>query len=118
MSREPSGDCYEAAAKLILAITNHGRTDRPDVRLVHAEVAGQGELSGLQFGHAFVLFDDQRVLDLSNGNAIVMAKDRYYQIGRIDEIGNVIEYTAKEAIAKINDHEHYGPWDLVTESGL
>jgi hypothetical protein len=47
-----------------------------------------------------------------------MAKDRYYQIGRIDEIGNVIEYTAKEAIAKINDHEHYGPWDLVTESGL
>jgi hypothetical protein len=114
----PKGDCYEAAAKLILAITSRGIIDRPDVRLVHAEVIGNGEVKGLRFGHAFLLFDDQRVLDISNGQVVVMSKERYYRLSGIDQIGNVIEYTAKEAIGKMCAYEHYGPWDLETESGL
>jgi hypothetical protein len=42
----------------------------------------------------------------------------YYAIGQIDNIGNIHQYTWTEARKQILDNGHWGPWELVTESGL
>ena len=78
---------------------------------------GQGHLEGVTYGHAWVLNGDT-VIDVSNGGKLQLPKSAYYAIGQIDNIGNSIEYTWKEARKKIVNYEHWGPWDLVTETGL
>lgn len=118
---EATGDCYEAAATLFLTMCEYGRNSEnvKNLRLVHAEVAGQGKLTGLRFGHAFVLMlDEDMVLDVSNGNSVFMAREKYYRLGRIDEIDNVVAYDFEEAAGLLVEVETYGPWDLVTSSGL
>ena len=115
--KKPTGDCYEAAATLLMQLCKHEASQ--NVRLVHAEVAGQGKLSGLTFGHAFVLFlDTETVIDPSNGGCVLMSKTEYFRLGRIDEIGNVQIYDIHQAARQMVEFEHYGPWDLVTATGL
>ena len=120
--KKPTGDCYEAAATLLMQLCEYDGSNveaSQNVRLVHAEVAGQGKLSGLTFGHAFVLFlDTETVLDPSNGGCVLMSKTEYFRLGRIDEIGNVQIYDIHQAARQMVEFEHYGPWDLVTATGL
>jgi len=42
----------------------------------------------------------------------------YYAIGGIEEIDNFHEYTAEEARDMMLKTGNYGPWDLITSSGL
>ena len=87
------------------------------LRLVHAEVAGQGPLAGVTFGHAWVL-DGDTVIDRSNGRDVVMPRQLYYALGHVDEIANEYVYSWSETRDKLREFEHYGPWDLETATGL
>ena len=107
------GDCYEAAGKYMWKGCQSGRCN---LILVHGEVQGQGPLSGVTYGHAWVL-DGGTVIDVSNGRNLQLPQVIYYAIGQIDNIGNIHEYTWKEARRLIIDYEHWGPWDLETSSG-
>ena len=118
-----TGDCYEAAAKYILSIGNSMYGGTPgaasSLRVVHAEVAGQGPLEGTTFGHGFVVdMATDVVIDKSNGRDLQLPRMLYYAIGGIEEIGNYHVYTYDETVAKMLQSGHYGPWDLRTSSGL
>ena len=109
------GDCYEAAGKYMMdecAFANDC-----NLSLVHGEVAGQGELEGVTYGHAWVL-DGGTVIDRSNGRNLQLPQAIYYALGQIDQIGNTVQYSWPDAREKIVEHEHWGPWELETESGL
>jgi len=112
------GDCYEAAGRYIMQecltrLAGNGC----ELTLVHGEVMGQGPIEGITFGHAWLL-DGDTVIDRSNGRDIQMPRMIYYLVGQIDRIGNVHEYTWEDARRYITMYEHWGPWDLETESGL
>jgi len=109
------GDCYEAAGKYMMDKCVFG--DDCNLVLVHGEVAGQGALEGVTFGHAWVL-DGGTAIDRSNGGNLQLPQAIYYAVGQIDRIGNTHEYTWEQARKMIIEYEHWGPWDLVTESGL
>jgi len=116
------GDCYEVAGQWM--VENPGT----NCFLIHAEVIGQGHLEGIPYGHAFILCDDM-VHDYSNGRKIVLPKVVYYHLGKIEERyiysgegyrerhPQVYQYSQEEAMKKILEFEHWGPWDLETESG-
>ena len=117
------GDCYEAAANYILSIGHpiYGGTPEAaaNLRVVHAEVMGQGPLEGTTFGHGFVVdMAADSVIDKSNGRDLHLPRIIYYAIGQIEYIGNIHEYTYEEAVAKMAESGNYGPWDLRTSSGL
>ena len=127
------GDCYEAAGKYIM---NECMADDCDLILVHGEVAGQGNLAGIRYGHAWVE-DGNTVIDKSNGRNLHMPVPFYYSLGQIASPdmskwgtpegmwdpdlftgGNLHKYLWPEARQKILDSGHWGPWDLETASGL
>ena len=110
---EVTGDCFEASGKMLLSL----RAVMPDALLVHAEVAGQGPLEGVQFGHAFIQWRG-RVYDNTNGMGVCMDADAYRALGQVDAIGNFHAYTVDEAVERIVEHGHYGPWELTTSTGL
>lgn len=117
--RPATGDCYEAAGRYITehSLMSPSGNKKSSLRLVHGEVAGQGSLEGVTFGHAWVL-DGNTVVDRSNGRDISMPKDLYYFIGRINELDNIHVYTPEQARERMLRYEHFGPWDLKTRSGL
>lgn len=118
MEKNATGDCFEASLSLFI-LMGHSQVDVSHLRLVHAEVEGNGgEAKGIRYAHSFLLIDDHRVIDPSNGRMCVMSKKKYYDAGKISEIGNLVEYTFEEALEQMQKHEHYGPWDLVTSTGL
>lgn len=113
------GRCYEAAGRLLM---DPSRALKFGVRygeltLVHAEVQGQGMISGVRHGHAWVVAGDV-VVDVSGDREIVVPREFYYRMGRVDEIGNICTYTRLEACEKMLEHGHWGPWDLETSTGL
>ena len=112
-----SGDCYEAAVHYILDhVLGVGVKDpNHDLRLVHGEVAGQGPLEGVTYGHAWIE-DGEFVIDTSNGRDLCLPKSVYYRIGRIDEIGNTHVYTPEEVRTNVLERTVYGPWDLQGKS--
>ena len=111
------GDCYEAAVNFIMSKCMFGPSC--PFSIVHAEVAGQGPLEGTSFGHAYVVDTRNGVaIDTSNGRNVMLPRQAYEAMGKIDDIGNYHEYTWREARKKMIDYEHYGPWDLETSTGL
>ena len=111
------GDCYEAAGQYMMAQCQFGDGEDCNLTLVHGEVMGQGALEGITFGHAWLLKGDLAI-DKSNGRNIELPKQLYYALGGIDSIGNVHEYDWDAARDNILTYQHWGPWDLETESGL
>ena len=120
---KPKGDCYEAAGRWIL--------DHPMAKkcfLVHAEVIGQGELTNLPFGHAFIECGET-VYDYSNGRNLEIPKALYYLLGKIEETRiwtdegafdrepKIYRYTITEALEWMKKTHHWGPWELETVSG-
>ena len=87
------------------------------LKMVHGEVTGQGSLDGVKYGHAWIE-DGNTVIDVSNGKNIKMPKKVYYQLGHIKENGNIHTYKPEKFREKILQHEHWGPWDLRTSTGL
>jgi hypothetical protein len=98
------GDCYPAAARFLLSL---GRNT--DARLVHGVVSGQGKLAGVRFGHAWVEINGW-VIDPSNGKKLCMARDRYYQLGKIDP-SQSRSYSYQEVLRATVQSGHYGPWE-------
>ena len=119
-----TGDCYEAAAKIIIAHLSPlapnplGERKLSKPILVHAEVSGQGPLEGVRYGHAWVE-NGQTVFDYSNGGSLRMPKSLYYRIGE-DQIvePKYYTYTPEEARRMLLRFKTYGPWELETETGL
>jgi len=97
------GDCYEAAAKLLYA-----HRSCPGIVLVHATVTGQGPISGMRYGHAWIEIGDV-VLDPSNGRFVCARKAAYYAVGEINE--PVTRYAFEEAARQMLETRHYGPWE-------
>jgi len=110
-----SGDCYEANGRYFMDKSLYGGDG--NLRLVHGEVTGQGPLEGVNYGHAWVE-DGNTVIDMSNGRAVRMPKAAYYALGNIEANDNMHKYTASEFRRKVLKHEHWGPWDLRTSTGL
>jgi hypothetical protein len=121
------GNCYEMAGKIAMGIWSvemfaDKETSYPDFigtpYVVHAEVSGQGAISGLRYGHAWVE-DDMFIYDYSNGRKIIFPKELYYAIGNvIPKKPKYFKYTFDEARKKMLESGHYGSWELITESGL
>ncbi len=109
------GDCYRAAGQYMM--DNCISSKDCNLILVHGEVAGQGSLDGMTFGHAWIV-DKEMVIDRSNGRNIQLPQPIYYALGHINDIGNIHEYSWAEAHQYMMTYEHWGPWELETESGL
>lgn len=100
------GNCFEVAGNAMI------HSDMPGLKLVHAYVSGQGRLEGKRFLHAWNEMGDV-VIDKSNGNNIVMRKEQYYDLGKVSTApGEYATYDSKQAIDKMVETKHYGPWDL------
>ena len=106
--KNTNGDCYQAAANIVVDLD-----EDTDLILVHGIVTGQGPIEGVEYGHAWVE-DGGMVIDKSNGRDITMPKAMYYGLGNIHK-RNTIRYTREEAVKKMLDSGHYGPWDLKSE---
>ena len=119
------GDCYYVAGSIAMnekLPKSAKEFNMPEFQglpfVVHAEVSGQGAISGLRYGHAWVE-DDLFVYDFSNDREIVLPKQLYYQFGDVKQTApKYYKYTFKQAIDKMLETGHYGSWDLKTESGL
>ena len=117
------GNCYEMAGKMAMGIMFADKDmSYPDFKgtpyVVHAEVSGQGAISGLRYGHAWIE-DDMFIYDFSNGRKIVFPKELYYALGNvITKPPKYYKYTFDEARKKMSETGHYGSWELKTESGL
>ena len=62
------------------------------------------------------MLDGGTVIDKSNGRNLRVPRVLYYALGHIGD--NLHEYTWEETRAHLVKHEHWGPWELVTRSGL
>jgi len=104
----PQGDCYEAAARLIIESDFLG--EKISLTLIHGFVTGQGKLEGVVYGHAWVEDKKGNVLDYSNDRKLVVPKELYYSIGKIDHKKQK-RYSSKETRKMLNKYEHWGPWE-------
>lgn len=101
------GDCYEAAALLMVALPSQARDS---ARLCHGTVIGNAApVLGIPFGHAWVEIGDT-VFDNSNGGQTVTRASVYYQRGTIDP-ATVTCYTWAQTAHALVSTEHYGPWE-------
>lgn len=124
-SKNKGGDCYYVAGTIAMSeklpkLAKEFKIPKfqGTPYVVHAEVSGQGAISGLRYGHAWVE-DDLYVYDFSNGREIVFPKQLYYSMGNvITTKPKYYKYTFKEAVEKMLETGHYGSWELKTQSGL
>lgn len=107
------GDCYEANGRYFMDNCHKN----PNLRIVHGEVSGQGDLAGTTFGHCWVV-DGENVLDFSNGRDIRISKMIYYAIGNVEWINNYHVYDCRTFHENLDKWGHWGCWDLKTKSGL
>ena len=116
--RNKRGDCYYIAGQF--AMDNIFTPKKIDYKgtpyLVHAEVQGQGKVSNLRYGHAWIE-DDENVYDFSNDRELIIPKVVYYAIGDIktDNPKKYQKYTFAEARRKMVQTRNYGCWDLDVE---
>jgi hypothetical protein len=119
------GNCYEVAGNIAInerlpkAVKEFNLMEfQGTPYLIHAEVLGQGAISGIRYGHAWIE-DDLFVYDFSNGREIILPKTIYYEMGDVKFTPpKYYKYTFKEAIDNMLKTGHYGSWDLKTQSGL
>jgi hypothetical protein len=113
------GDCYFVAGRVALDNQFKNGEKREFIGtpyLVHAEVRGQGALTGIRYGHAWVE-DDVLVYDNSNNRTLVVPKQYYYMVGDIqtDDPKKYRRYTFEEARNKMAETGNYGCWDIEVE---
>jgi hypothetical protein len=105
------GDCYEAAAKLAVFRSLYGTRGLPedfDPVLVHGRPVLQRP-PFKKFGHGWVE-SGGLVFDFSNGRELVMPREAYYALGRIDPADS-FHYSPDEARVMLVRFGHYGPWE-------
>lgn len=115
VSKDQLGDCYAAANRFCL--TRSRDENAPVYEVVHGEVAGQGDLQGTRFGHAWVEHDEvvgdhtvRMVTDRSNRKDVTLPADFYYQLGEIDP-DTVKRYSVEDVARYSARSGHHGPWD-------
>lgn len=94
------GDCIRVACENIIA--------NKSWMFCHARVMGNGILKGHRILHAWNEVGDI-VFDFSNGNKIVMRKERYYKIAKIKE-KNITRNTSEETMRLMFKTKSYGGW--------
>jgi hypothetical protein len=113
-----NGDCYLTTGRIALGLFPKDIKFKGTPYVVHSEVSGQGDILNLRFGHAWIE-DDEMVYEYSNGRNISLPKELYYSLGKVwKKAPKYYRYTFEEARKKMLETEHYGSWDLETESGL
>lgn len=119
--KQKIGDCYEVAGRMaILGLSKapNGQMFLGKPMVVHGEVEGQGKIKGLRYGHAWVE-DDVYVYDFSNSKNLMLIKQVYYYLGKINQDKpKIYKYYFSQARKKMIKTGDFGPWDLITESGL
>lgn len=109
------GDCYRVAVDVLIALTPEDAFLRRSVDngavLVHGYPRLRSDfVDGYpRYGHAWVEVGDV-VIDRSNGCDTAIPRDLYYALGCIEE-SSCHRYTLREAVAKLEQYRHYGPWD-------
>jgi len=102
-----TGDCYEAAGRYIATADLGDDT----MRLCHGTAMGQGPIAGIRHGHAWIELNDILVLEVANGNHLLIPRSVYYAMG---EIENIVRYSPREAAEQMVQQEHWGPWHRET----
>ncbi len=103
-----AGTCYPDAYQYF---ESHYKDSK--MRLVHTLVAGQGQLEGITYNHAFCV-SGNKVIDPSQRGRTEFPKDLYYAIGGINEKSKYyFEYTHEEVLANVLETGVYGPWEKV-----
>jgi len=114
-AKPASGNCFESAASELLRLSDMNGQSR--YRLVHGEIVGQGPIEGLKHSHAWLVdTKTDTCIDNANGRSLVLPRRVYEAIARYD--GNGREYSYRDACQKLIFSGHYGPWELVTQTGL
>ena len=103
------GDCYCIAGHYLM---DNGISN-PNLVMVHGEVSGQGQISGIRYGHAWIE-DGDMVIDNSNNRNLKIPKMIYYAIGNI-EADKTFRYNLEQMRRKVLDTGHWGPWDLISK---
>lgn len=128
MSLRTDGDCFQAAAEMVLEQWNmfsalplieggvvvHGfprLSIEPHLPHAHAWVEVEQELPGDKAALLTVVYD------YSNGKQTEMPKEMYYKIGHIDD-GHLRRYSVADLKKMIIAHETYGPWHKGPEGAL
>ncbi len=101
-------DCFESAGKFLMDKGLWDEEARKKYRLVHGRPRLQVH-PHIRYGHAWIELEGKLVFDTVY-NAMV-ARDHYYEVGQIDP-AECITYTYQEMADKVNEHLHWGPWDL------
>ncbi len=115
--KKGNGDCFMVSAKAMLDhYWGSGRKYQGEPFVVHAEVIGQGELSGMPFAHGWIE-DDVFVYDFANGNEVTVPKSLYYELGDVktDDPKKYRRYSEEQLMNKMTEHNTYGCWDIDTE---
>lgn len=103
-----AGDCYEAAAELLLRA---GVSKRRGVALVHGVVTHQPTKA--KMGHAWLEYRGPGAcvcLDVTaGGGCFVFPVPFYYSAAGGPE--KMRRYSPREASRMLTKHSHYGPWD-------
>jgi hypothetical protein len=111
IERHRTGHCFYNCGMEITDNIIFGKDeDYQDWILCHGVATGQGEIEGVRYGHAWLeckglAFD----MTESRDNPVVVAADRYREIGRITHIK---EYTTAQVRRMIHEHGTWGPWEL------
>ncbi len=101
-----NGNCYQAAF-------NKFMENPRKYTLVHGIVTGQGPISGMQYGHAWVE-DGDIVIDMTlPAHLQKLPKDLYYATGHIEDTR---KYNANQVLKMIDKYETYGPWDKIFDN--
>ena len=106
------GDCFEVSGKVILNF-HPEYPFKKGMKLVHGIVSGQGPLTGIRFGHAWIEHEGV-VLDISCGKERRMPQELYYALGKISHEGSFY-YSREQAREHVLKTEHWGPWELEAE---
>jgi len=117
----PTGDCYQAAANYLSRL---GPKESEGHTLVHGIVSGQGPLEGKRLDHAWVEAEQPvpggsltivLVIDVSQGKNLLLPRDLYYRIGRVNP-AECTRYTPEEAMINMLRSKHFGPWNETEKS--
>ena len=104
--KNDGGTCYPDAYNWMI---EKGEKMGDSAKLVHATVTGAGGgIEGVEYGHAFILINDNFVIDVATGKEIGVPKDVYYKMGNVK---NVKIYTFDEMIKTSLKERTYGPWN-------
>lgn len=104
-----NGDCFDTAFDTAFDLKDKYPGT---VYVCHGRPIGRGPIDGIEFWHAWVEIrtdDGELVIDRSNGLDFAGPAPAYYAVGQIDP-AKVIAYPIEDAVAKILEYRHYGPW--------